>query len=483
MAALVYKTEANTLVAIPVVDDGLSPLIDGNLILDWDDFTSAPADQVLNFYKKYVYPRYAEQYTIISQVKSLGSQKIEAFQLKNGLFVPIVPNDKVELGLPIDDVAEMEWSINRKIIMGESTVPPELPGEEIQMQTKEMNEIYEHLRLTFSNKLNVKAGGGELRETIEKTIYRNDLPLFEKRKRLEILLSPIIEDVLSEKDEDAKISASLLRVDCTLRPESECNGQCAWTKTDETTSKCLIHVPKHKDASVSAAHILLLRLIEELLRYGVRRKQLFDQKVSQLAVLDDPVRVDDQYIIPEKSSAWANLLRLEWFETNTAKPLYLEEMSELNPAIATINKSITHLPIVLKDFLGEDPLVDELHLYPSATSTVVPFLSLLNVLPTDIGLNDKSREMTEAEISLLVRKTKMPIVQIDLRKDQISVISKQAQRDLLLGYPIFVLRDDIPISLLVRDTENPKILAENDIPAKLVSIIKGSTKIFIKMGA
>jgi hypothetical protein len=146
-------------------------------------------------------------------------------------------------------------------------------------------------------------------------------------------------------------------------------------------------------------------------------------------------------------------------------------------------KSITHLPIVLKDFLGEDPLVDELHLYPSATSTVVPFLSLLNVLPADIGLNDQSREMTEAEISLLVRKTKMPIVQIDLRKDQISVISKQAQRDLLLGYPIFVLRDDIPISLLVRDTENPKILAENDIPAKLVSIIKGSTKLFIKMGA
>jgi len=484
MAALVYKAETSNLVAIPVVDDGLSPLIDGNLILDWDDFTSAPADQVLNFYKKYMYPRYAEQYTIISQVKSLGSQKIEAFQLKNGLFVPIVPNDKVDLGLPVDDVAEMEWSINRNIIMGESTTPPELPGEEIQMHTKEMNEIYEHLRLTFSNKLNVKAGGGELRENIEKTIYRNDLPLFEKRKRLEILLSPIIEGVLSEKDEDAKISASLLRVDCTLRPESECNGQCVWTKTGESASKCLIHVPKHNDASVSATHILLLRLIEELLRYGVRRKQLFDQKVSQLAVLDDPVRIDDQYIIPEKSSAWANLLRLEWFETNSAKPLYLEEMSELNPAIdAALSKSITHLPIVLKDFLGEDPLVERLHLYPSATSTVTPFLSLLNVLPADIGLNDQSREMTEAEISLLVRKTKMPIVQIDLRKEQISVISKQAQRDLLLGYPVFVLRDEIPISLLVRDTENPTILVENDIPAKLVSIIKGSTKLFIKMGA
>jgi hypothetical protein len=256
-----------------------------------------------------------------------------------------------------------------------------------------------------------------------------------------------------------------------------------WTKTGESASKCLIHVPKNKDTNVSATHILLLRLIEELLRYGVRRKQLFDQKVSQLAVLDDPVRVDDQYIIPEKSSAWANLLRLEWFETNSAKPLYLEEMSELNPAIATVSKSITHLPIVLKDFLGEDPLVEGLHLYPSATSTVVPFLLLLNVLPADIGLNDQSREMTEAEISLLVRKTKMPIVQIDLRKEQISVISKQIQRDLLLGYPVFVLRDEIPISLLVRDTENPTILAENDIPAKLVSIIKGSTKLFIKMGA
>jgi hypothetical protein len=481
MAALVYKGEGGGLVAIPVVDDGLSPLIDGVLILDWDDFTSAPADQVLNFYKKYIYSRYAEQYTIINQIKSLGSQKIEAFQLKNGLFVPIVPNDKVDLGLPVEDIAEMEWSINKKIIMGESTLPPEVPGEEIQIHTKEMNEIYEHLRLTFSNKLNVKTGGGELRENIEKTIYRHDLPIFEKRKRLEIILSPLIEGILSESDEDAKRSASLLRVDCTLRPESECNGNCSWVKND-STSKCLIHVPKSKTA-VSTIHILLLRLIEELLRYGIKRKQLFDQRVSQLSALDEPLRTGDQYIIPEKSSAWANLLRLEWFQTNSDNPLYLEEMTGLNPAISLVDaKAITHLPSILKDYLGEDPLVDMLHLYPSATSSIVPFLSLLNVTASDIGLHDNSREMTEAEISLLVRKTKMPIVQIDLRKEQIHVISKQGQRDLLLGYPIFILRDDIPISLLVRNTEIPAILKENEIPAKIVALIKGSPKIFIKMG-
>jgi hypothetical protein len=181
-----------------------------------------------------------------------------------------------------------------------------------------------------------------------------------------------------------------------------------WASND----KCLIHVPKNESTSASASHILLLRLIEELLRYGAKRKQLFDQTVSQLATLDAPIRKGDQYIIPEKSSVWTELLRLEW-SYNHVKPLYAEEMSTLygsNP----VAQAASHLPESLKKILGEDdPNMKSLHLYPSSTGNFIPFLTHLSISSADIKLAENAKELNDAEISMLVRKTKMPVVQID----------------------------------------------------------------------
>jgi hypothetical protein len=479
IAALVYKSEGGGLVGVPVIDDGLSSTaLEGTLILDWDDYTPAPADQVLTFYKKHIYPLYALQYSIVKQLKSIGSQKVEAVQLKNGLFVPVVPAaEGVDLGVPPEDISEMEWSINRKIIMSE-TNPLVIPEDKIQIQTKEMTEVYEHLRLTFSNWLHVQEDGGDLRKVLEETIYRHDIPLFEKRKRLEILLSSTIESWLSESDEDAERSASLLRVDCTLRSKEECSGQCSWA----SDNKCLIHVPKTDANKASASHILLLRLIEELLRYGARRKQLFDQTVSQLATLDSPIRKGDQYIIPEKSAVWTELLRLEW-SYNRVKPLYVEEMSTMYPT-NPVAQAASHLPETLKNIFGkDDPLTKNLHLYPSATRNFSAFITNLGVTLSDMKLAEDVSELKDADINFLVRKTMMPLIQIDIRVEPPIIIAKQPQRDLQKGYLVYVLRNEYPVSLLVRDPENPAILNTAEIPLELSNIIKQSTKLFIKMAA
>jgi hypothetical protein len=477
IAALVYKSEGGGLVGVPVVDDGLSSTaLEGTLILDWDDYTPAPADQVLTFYKKHIYPIYALQYSIVKQLKSIGSQKVEAVQLKNGLFVPVVPAaEGIDLGIPQEDISEMEWSINRKIIMSESD-GLEIPEDKTQIQTKEMTEVYEHLRLTFSNWLHVQEDGGEIRKVLEETIYRHDVPLFEKRKRLEILLSSTIESWLSESDEDAERTASLLRVDCTLRSKEECSGQCSWA----SDNKCLIHIPKTDSNKASASRILLLRLIEELLRYGARRKQLFDQTVSQLATLDAPIRKGDQYIIPEKSAVWTELLRLEW-SYNKVKPLYLEEMSTLYPT-NPVAQAASHLPETLKNILGkDDPLMKNLHLYPSATGNFTPFINNLNINLSDMKLAEDAKELTDAHISFIVRKMRMPVIQIDIRVEPPVIIAKQPQRDLQAGYLVYVLRNEYSVSLLVRDPENPAILNAAEIPLELSNIIKQSTKLFIKM--
>ena len=92
-----------------------------------------------------------------------------------------------------------------------------------------------------------------------------------------------------------------------------------------------------------------------------------DQDVARLATLDKPIVINvpgsvaKQVIYPEKSSAWYELLRLEWVKETDEKPKFLEEMSRERgeaPA-AKINISTT-LPERLESLLngsgaGVDP--------------------------------------------------------------------------------------------------------------------------------
>jgi len=486
VAGLVYKMESSGLVAIPVVDDGLSVGdTHGVLILDWDDFEPAPLVQVVGFYRKYIEPRFPNHYTIQRAVKSRGTGQIEAVQLKNNLYVPVGAGISEGIHIEFPDpmspieISEMEWSINHKIAMSKGDESP--PGDETRIAMKEFNEVYEHLRLTFSNWLNSQEDGGELRNILDTTIYRRDIPLFEKRKRLEILLFPHIESWISESDEDTPFQASLLRVDCRLRPESECAGACAWS---QEKGQCLIHVPPG-DEGASGGYVLTLRLIEELLRYGGKRKELFEQRVSRLAYLDKPIKSGDQYIIPEKSAAWTELLLLEWSKYVPERARYLEEMHKepvLETAPTEPPNEISSLPDTLETLLGkEDPHTQNLKLYPSPTGKIAPFLSLFQINEAEIGLEPDATELTDTAISSLLRKTKMPIVQIDLRVNPPIILAKQAQRDKGLGYPVFIIRDNVPISLLATNTETPVPLQAEECPAALKEIVKNAVKIFIKM--
>ena len=478
VAGVVYTRKEEQLplyVAIPVVEDGIAD-IKSRLILDWDDFDPAPITEVVSFYNEYIVPRYP-MYTVERAVKSKGTGTIVAVQLRNGLYVPVMPIVSTTLELPDrpSEVTEMEWTINRKIVMGTSGA---IPGESTQLKIKEFNEVYEHLRLTFSNWLAAVENGGEIRKVLESIIFRRDIPLFEKRRRMEIILGPKVEEWIGESDEDKPRQASLLRVDCRLRPESECEGMCSWA---QEKGKCLIHSPAKdpQHTSVSAIQVLLLRLIEELLRFGQKRQQLFDQRVSQLANLDNPIRVGDQYIIPEKSVVWTEMLRLEWAKDTTEKPIFLEEMTggPSQDQAAPITE-ISALNPTLQTILGaEDPLTGLLRLYPSPGRAFLPFLPLLTI-ESDVP-DVEADELTDTSLTTLLRKSGMPIVQIDLRVDPPVILAKKPPRDKGLGFPVFVLRKGLPPSLLCRNPENPVLLQVDELPKGLQTLIEGAKTIFI----
>ena len=332
----------NNLISIPIVDDGNLRYMWLKIHLDWDDYAPAPADDIYTFFKNVVnveFPNYPG-YQIIRRVTSTGEGgQLKAFQLRNGIYIPVgQPNSEAEIAsLPTVSESEREWIINKQIYFDE--------GNQVQQSEKlllaeqrDMDEIYQHLRYTFGNWIS-STPEEELRARVEKVIFRKELPLFEKRKRLFILLNTDIRNWFDTDSYKREEVASLLRVDCILRAEPNCSGRCVWRQSADLAKKgkCLLHSPKETSLGgrkVNSVQLFIFRIIDELLRFPDKRKQLLERDVSALVTLKDAVIIGkekDQYIVPENSSAWFNLLRTDWMAEQKEQPLFFEELSGLPP--------------------------------------------------------------------------------------------------------------------------------------------------------
>jgi len=518
VAALVYKNAQGNNVAVPVIEDGISYsfhqdipermggeerpqmtlVLDVKIIFDWDDFKPAPLNEVVQFYKMYVEPNFAELYTVERAIISKGTNKIEAIQLKNGLYVPVLDVGQSSPKFPDKEsprmIQEMEWKINKDIIIESTSSLKDLHNLE-EINIKGFTESFEHLRITFSKWINSARDGGDFRRILQSTIGDRRLPLFEKRKRLEIMIGSTVEQWITDKDSDAPKQHSLLRVDCIGKKKDECSNTCKWIEDTEAGSKsaggkCLIHVRKegHKESEenhMSAARIMLFRLIDELIRFGNRRRELFEQRVSQLAIIDDPIRIGDQYIIPEKSMTWTEMLRTEWSKTREEKPVYLEEMrrdsTESDKKQLPSITEDTALPKVIETLLGNsDPLTARLRVIYSKTGTLVPFIVLFNTSIESIGLLSDAKEMTEEALTKLVKKARIPIVQYDIRTDEPKIIGKQLARDQDLGYVLLVITERGP-AMVVTDPDEPEFLKRSELPHAFLDLLHGKTikRIFI----
>jgi hypothetical protein len=272
---------------------------------------------------------------------------------------------------------------------------------------------------------------------------------------------------------------------------------CQWSTGEE--KRCLLHVPETspiEGTTASGAHVLLRRLIEELIRYGGKRKQLFEQRVSRLSVIDREIKEGDQYIVPEKSAAWADLLRLEWLKDTREMPRFWEEMTRVGPAAAAAGEAAplaalteqNKLPERLITMLGgdTDPKVGALRLYLSPSGDFDAFLTLFNTGPEDPGITAEADGLTPEMMMSLVKRGRVPIVQYDLRVDPPTVVARQpysgpkeegAKKE-AAGYPVFVLQTDVAPAFLVLDPEDPKALSMAELPDKLLQEFIGAKKVF-----
>jgi hypothetical protein len=441
VVGLTYRTKPSEKrsgrpVVVPVVDDGFI-ITEKKIHLGWDDFEPATGEDVIWFYNQLVlttfpnYPGYKPLRRCLSEERG----GFIAIQLANGVYVPIKLTTKVEgemAKLEETSIEEFEWEKNMEIYFGKRNEKPEVQQKIkafLEGTERDLLEIYAHLRVSFANWFSISASP-ELRKEVEKILSDTDIPLFERRKRLEILIGEEILSWMDDTPRDDKNIQTLLRVDCRVRTEGDCKGRCIWKPEGES---CKLHTPETLESGerlLNVKRLFLFRLLDELLRFPEKSVELRTDSVSKLSDMTQPILLGRQYILPEKSLAWYDLLRLKWVQTLEESPEFFEEFSRPPPAgplkretrrVGDEGES-KDIEINLPDFLirylgAEDPTLADLYLYSQykPESPLTPYLTSIGIFLDDIGAPEGTGGLTQEQVVAVANRTNRVVIQLDFR--------------------------------------------------------------------
>jgi len=478
------------LVALPVVDDGIVSISHSfsikNIYLDWDDFKPAPVEEAIGYYQRELeplfslYPGYRVKYVVRREAD------IVAIQLENGLYVPVsAPRDESALDALMKasqigsvSIKHFEWEVDRELAgmrskqndqnwksFTEPQTAEDRCGSDPEIARtstyKEWEESYQQFRLMVSNWITSDQAGPTVRKGIEEIIFNSDLPEFERRKRLYIFLSSeLLSWFYPDRDNWEKGSISFLRKDCRLieSPDS-CTGSCYW-KEDE--GKCLLHVKETTELSdtpgqrsVSTPELYTKRVIDELVRFPGRRKQLLKKEVSSVISVVEPIRDGDQYIIPESSPTWTNLLRLDWAKVVPEESRYYEEQSREE---TENDRKVPEgdMPPALQAILGKDTPF-RLRIPPNADASqpFLPFTAILGITMGQLGLEENAHRLTKNALIQYVKYTSKPIGMINLTGD-----IPEGEKEVMFARPFTGMFQNV--TLLVFLPGQAGILVEED---------------------
>ena len=502
---------ASTLVALPVVDDGVISISSAfsikSIYLDWEDFKAASVEDVVNYYRKNLeplfslYPGYIVKYIV--RMKADG--KIVAVQLQNGIYIPASPppssvgeGSLSALGLDTVTIEQFEWAIDKQIAgikpkinsnswekTVESTTTEKGCGFDSELVRKstyvQFEELYQQFRLMVSNWITSQKAGSEIRKGIEEIIFSPDFPEYEKRKRLYIFLSSTLLSWFYPDEEKWEAPASFLRKDCRVIDSPEaCTGTCYWK--DDGLGKCLLHVDattqlgeKQGERDVSTAELFVKRVIDELVRFPNRRRQLMKRgEISKVSAIVQPIRQGDQYIIPESSPTWTNLLRLDWARQIPEEPKYYEEMGREPNIQIDEEPPKGDMPSELQVILGEDTTLRlSIPDVPDKSQPLVPLSGILGITLQQLGLNNAEQRLKKENLIRYVQATSKPIGMIDLSgvnsdEDAIQFIKPA------VGGPF----DSVTIIIFLPDQVGILIQEEGEPTVKIASLPETLQEVF-----
>ena len=196
----------------------------------------------------------------------------------------------------MEDRPDMPWDDDIALL---GSPPADMETLE-ETDEEKLDEAYQHLRISFSRWLNTTVHGQEVRRQIELLRKaRHRLPLWELRKRLDILITPVIENAAEPWiTTEGNSSFTMLRRDCLqITKEKDCTGGCTWRPAPaaaaapaaqaqaQAQGTCLIHTTKTA-RYVNPIRVMIARLVDELIRTFAEAMEILRRKVSFLRPLE-----------------------------------------------------------------------------------------------------------------------------------------------------------------------------------------------------
>jgi len=406
------RAEKRLNVLVPVVDDGLISIsINKDIYLHPDDIEYESLEETVRIYNQYIVPTFSRYsgYAPMKIVTLKSDKYIVGLQLKNLLFIPVKKAQTTQISLPTIEVDEFEWQINKDILFGKDDQFKEI--EKKVLEQKDTEEIYQHLRLTFSKWLDSK-GTTTKRKLEDDIIFNSTISLNDKRRRFITLFGPLIQNWFSTETNETEYT-SLLRKDCTqIESKKSCTDRCVFTGE----GKCKIHISE-QFKEINLGNYLMMKLFDEIIRYAEKRREIFENEISQLVFLDKAIRIGDQFIVPENSTEWSDFLRFSFAETRYEKPKFIEEFS--SEAEEDSEKEdiaeLKELPLGIKSILNpDDPKTRVLKYYEiTKEKSLIPILDELNIDARAVGYVD-SVSFNSDMLRKIYKAKRTAIIQINM---------------------------------------------------------------------
>jgi hypothetical protein len=521
VSAVLFKV-SERFVIVPVIDDGTIAHT-ANVEFDWRNFSSRLATQEIieSFYTDTLGPlldtldpKVKNFYQIVAS-KSIDkdtiktfltkplpdaeaakrqAEKIKLLQLQGGIHIPV---QKSEGDSDDDDeVEQLTWMIDSTLAYG-----PKTADVVLKVDYKEFEEIYQHLRYTFSNWFTFKAEAA-FKTEIEKILFKDGhanltIPLYEKRQRLFIMLEPFIKRWLNTDPNPSTPNPTIKRVDCSLiRGKDDCNNRCVWKEESQT---CFLHSPDTFTVGVNevpAVELLIKKVIEELIRFPYKRDELLkrnDKYVSEYVKLRQAFRSGNEYIVPENLPAWGELLRMEW--TRKISKKYIEELTSIKPqpyagpgaaasAPAPAPPSLEEAPFpeILKTYFGESYMKSK-----GAGLTFIHFSSIVESLKS-FGVSFEGKDQVEESpivdednIKYAVKKAKLSLIQLLYQPDsQVAedpIVMKLLLTESIVADYMFVVQLPTGECGIISPSPDPQPISIKTLPSKIVAILKTAPKV------
>jgi hypothetical protein len=453
LVAITVKRNDNPLdeeVLVPVVDDGYSffDRYQMHMYLTLENIPKAGANEVELIYKTKIIPRisqYTTTYTLESFIQT--STGVIGFTLhgKGGprismpcggiasgasITIPTIP-------APTGNELLFEYQLNRQIQMTKEQKVDSLPEQVIHIiDKKQVDSLYEHLRLSFSTWI-ATSQSSQLRNRLVEILDDHSVLPYEKLRRLYIEFYPTIKSWFLPEQTVAPVEA-LLRKDCIqITDDQECSGHCKIA----SDGKCRIHIPievpvrfQPEREVQDATKYFTARLFDELIRMPQKRNELMTKGVRRFQVPSTNLQIEDEWIVPDNVPAYYELLRESESASSIEQPQYWEEFSradvgkETSESLNTLRvMRITDasVPNELRELIVPEGL-ENLGIRLVSQPEKTPTESIIDFL--DLSIYDDAPVASDSfsvqELIKISRQKQIPIIQVLTSKTPISILGR-----------------------------------------------------------